>query len=453
MSNRKRQHASIATLLLVCLVGRNAQAQDSPMTIKIAIETAMANNYSLKADSLNKQVAAYKVGVAKADFLPQVNFSNKMEYNPAIPSQMLPGELIGQPGKDLIPVQFGTRYGMGSGVEVNQAIVRPTSRLQVQSAVLNSQIAHTKHTLTREDLVYQVANSWYKLQATMETIRTTNKDYENIREITAIAKAQYESGVLKRIDFESLQINAANMQSKLNQLQSQYDEQLAYFKYLLGLPVETPLTLAEDVNKVPGLVEGGGAQLYNREDIHLYRQLVESKELEIKTIKAEKKPTVNAYFRFNYQSQFSNASDAFNQDYWFKSATVGISTSISLFDGYRRKHRLNIAQTELQQYHFRRVYQQELANTEWSSANTMLKNDREQVLITESNLVAAEKVYAARKALYAEGVTTLIELLDAERELSSSRHLHTQAIINVKTSLVNAHKANGTLLTGFLGSL
>ncbi len=65
----------------------------------------------------------------------------------------------------------------------------------------------------------------------------------------------------------------------------------------------------------------------------------------------------------------------------------------------------------------------------------------------------AEKVFASRKALYSEGVTTLVELLDAESELSESSNLHIQAIINVQTSLVNVYKAKGTLLTEFLKSI
>jgi len=55
--------------------------------------------------------------------------------------------------------------------------------------------------------------------------------------------------------------------------------------------------------------------------------------------------------------------------------------------------------------------------------------------------------------LYSEGVTTLVELLDAESELSESRNLHIQAVINVQTSLVNVYKAKGTLLTEFLKSI
>jgi len=440
-------------LLMIGFLRSTAQTPTTSIDIKSAIDLALANNYSLKADSLNNQVAAYRIQIAKADFLPQVNFNSKAEYNPALPSQMLPGNFVGQPAKDLIPVQFGTRYSMGSGIEATQNIIRKTSQLQIAAAELNTGITQTRHLLNREELVYEVATAYYDLLATTEKINTTGKDYANIREIEVIAKAQYDNGVLKRIDFESLQINAANLQSQLDQWQTKYNQQLAYFKYLLGVPANTAITIVNDVTRIPVLVQGGGTRLWNREDVHLYRQLIESKELELKTIRAERYPSLSAFFRFNYQSQFNQPSNAFSHDYRYESSTVGITTSIPLFDGFRRKNRLTVAKAELQQLQYRNEQQQQLASTEWISASETLNNNRQQALITKQNLELAERVYASRKALYAEGVTTLIELLDAERELSQSRNLYTQAVINVQTSVVNAHKANGTLLTEFLKAL
>lgn len=414
---------------------------------------ALTNNYSLKADSLNNPIAGYNVRVAKSALLPQLNFSSKAEYNAALPSQMLPGKFIGEPDKDLIPVQFGTRFSTGAGIEATQTLISKAARLQVDAAEMNTGIAKTKHLLTREELVYQVATAYYDLLATTEKINTTKKDYTNIREIEVIAKAQYETGVLKRIDFESLQINAANIQSQLDQWQTKYNQQLVYFKYLLGVPANSAITVANDLTLVNISLQSGGTRLWDREDVHLYRQLIASKELELKMIKAEKMPSVNAFARFNYQSQFNNAGDALKSDYGYKSSTVGISTTIPLFDGYRRKNRLSMAQVELKQLQLRNEQQQQLANMEWISASETLQNNRKQALITQQNLELAEKVFTSRKALYTEGVTTLIELLDAERELSQSRNLYTQAQINVQTSLVNAHKANGTLLTEYLKSL
>jgi outer membrane protein len=436
--------------VIFLLTTQKSTAQQAPLTLKTAIDMAIANNNSLKADSLNLLMPDYQEKILKADFLPHVNYYTKTEYNPAIASQMLPGAVAGQPSKEFVPVQFGARYNMGMGVEVSQTLVRRSTRIQLGATALNKSIALTKHNLTKEELVYQVAIAYYGLQANAEMIRTTTRDYENIKEVVSIAKAQFENGTLKRIDYESLEINAANKQSYLSQLQTQYNEQLAMFNYLLGLPADSRTVIGSNLGGNAKMIEQGN-QFGQRGDIQLYSQLIESKEVEIKSIRAEALPVVNSYFRYNYQSQFNQPSKAFNYD--FKSSTIGVSATISLFDGYRRRNRTRVAQAELQQLKFRQDHQQQLSNTQWVTANETLTNDRQQYLVTQKNLELAEKVFTSRKALYTEGVTTLIELLDAERELSQSRNLHIQSIINVHTSTVDLYKAKGTLLTEFLQSL
>jgi len=86
-------------------------------------------------------------------------------------------------------------------------------------------------------------------------------------------------------------------------------------------------------------------------------------------------------------------------------------------------------------------------------ASQTFHNNKQQLSITKENLELAENVFKTRKALYSEGVTTLIELLDAERELSQARNNYTQAMIDVQKGWLEVHKANGTLLTNYLNSL
>lgn len=446
-------YLKVVVVVFACFICVKAKSQITPVNIRKAIDIALANNYSLKADSLNIVATSYQNSITKAEFRPKANYNSRSEYNPAIPSQLMPGHIVGQPGKDYVSVQFGTAYAMSNGVDVSQTLFRKSTRIQVNAAELYNNIARTRHSLTREDLVYQVATSFYDLQTSAEQIRITDRDYRNLREIVVIAKAQFDNGVLKRIDYESLEINAANKLSQLTQLESKYTEQLTYFKYLLGVPAETIIAIDDTIRVAPATTTAPNQSLWGRQDLQLSRQLIQAKEVELKSIKAEKYPVTSAYFRFNYQSQFNSAGDAFKNDYWFKTSTIGISTTISLFDGHRRRNRANIAQTELQQLKWKNDRQQQFANTEWITANVNLQNDREQFRITQKNLELAEKVFTSRKSLYTEGVTTLIELLDAERELSQARNLYIQAMANVQTSQVNVHKAKGTLLTEFLNSL
>jgi outer membrane protein TolC len=82
-----------------------------------------------------------------------------------------------------------------------------------------------------------------------------------------------------------------------------------------------------------------------------------------------------------------------------------------------------------------------------------LDNYRQQFNINRNNLELALKVFDSRKALYGEGVTTLVELLDAQRELTEARDLYMQSLINVQSGILEVHKANGTLITEFFKSI
>ncbi len=438
--------------LLYMLIAHRSIAQSAPMDIKTAVYTALTNNRSLQSDSLAISVNQYRVKELSGYFKPQVSYSSRTEYNPAIPSQMLPGSMVGQPGKELVPVQFGTKYNFTSGVEVTQSIYRKDLSLQTQNARVQTKIAQARYNLSKEDLVYQVAALFYALQTNGELIRTTAFDYSNMKEILAIAKAQYENGTLKRIDYETLEINVANKQSQLSQLETQYNEQLAYFNYLIGIPASNQTVISDSLPTASYSPEENGNVL-QREDIRLSYYMIESKENELQTIRAEKSPSVSSYFRYGYNSQFNKPGKAFDNDYLYNSSTVGIAVSIPIFDGHRRKNRINAAALQLSQLKLQNEHKHDQARMEVVSATGTLHNSQRQFNITKRNLALAEKVFTSRMALYAEGVTTLIELLDAERELSSARNLHIQALIDVQTSQLELQKANGSLLTHFIKSI
>jgi outer membrane protein len=438
--------------LLFMVTAEIVTAQSKPLDVKTAIHMALANNSSLRSDSLDISVADYKNRELAGSYRPQVKYSSGMEYNPAIPSQMVPGSLTGQPSKELVPVQFGTKYNLKSGIEATQTIYRKDLLIQIKSAGLNTLIAKTKYNLSKEELVYQVASTFYSLQTNAEMIRTTRHDYLNMKEVLSIAKAQYENGLLKRIDYESLEINVANTESQLNKLLTQYNDQLAYFNYLTGLPASAETFISDSISSdLASPLKGNNLAL--REDLRLSRQMVESKEVELKSIRAEKLPVISSYFRYYYQSQFDEPGKAFNEDYLTKASTLGLSVSVPILDGSRRKSRISTATIQLEQLKLQSRQQEEKAEMELFSAKGTFGNKQQQYSITKKNLELASKVFETRKALYTEGVTTLMELLDAESELSQARNHYMQALIDVQTGRLDLHRANGTLLTEFLKSI
>jgi outer membrane protein TolC len=449
--NYKKRCLGVAVFIGLFLSVKT-NAQTTQLTLKQSIELALASNGTLRSDSLGVTEAVYKNKETAGQFLPQVTQSSSSEYNLALPSMMVPGNMIGQPSKDLVPLKFGTRYNFKTGVEVNQAIVNKGLSIKIKAADLYTGIAVSRYQLSKEELVYQVGASYYALQASYEMVQTTMRDYLNIKDVLDVAKAQFENGTLRKIDYQTLQINLANKQSQLDQLQTQYNEQLAYFNYLVGLPATSSTMIFADYSHVSNLQLPEQATT-GRTDLRLYQQMIQSKMVDLKSTQAEKLPVVNSYFRFSLQSQFDKASYAFDGDYRFKTSTVGISVSLPVFDGWRRKSRLKVTQVQLEQLRHESQQLTSQVEMELVKASQTFHNNKNQLSITKENLDLAENVFKSRKALYSEGVTTLIELLDAERELSQARTNHTQAMIDVQKGWLDVHKANGTLLTTYLNSL
>jgi outer membrane protein TolC len=175
--------------------------------------------------------------------------------------------------------------------------------------------------------------------------------------------------------------------------------------------------------------------------------------VDIKKIRAELTPSINSYFRYNYQAQFNKAGKITDNDYWSNGSTLGVSMTLPIFDGNRRKNRIKAAQIQLDQLKYQTSLKYEQAEVEYLNASEVLESNLEQSGITKNNLELALSVFGSRKALYNEGVSSLVELLDAERELTNARNLSLQADINVKTGWLDLHKANGTLLTDFIKSI
>lgn len=441
---------TLITLLLVCTVKGTVTAQTMTLDLRTSVETALTNNNALRADSLHMIIQEYKKRELAGWLVPQVNLSSRTNYNREIATQMLPGSVVGQPSKDFVPVQFGTKYEMGSGVEVHQTIFRKDLFVQVKGSELQKEIARTRYSISKEDLAYQVAKAYYGIQSTSEMIRTTSADCNNLNDILRITKGQYESGVAKRIDFETLEITVANKQSSLNQLITQYNEQLQYFKYFLGIPASQQISVNEQLSFLPELTTNQALNFAARQDIRLYGQLGDMKQVELQSKRAEKLPVVSGYLKHNYQSQFNKTNKVFDNDYWFESSSLGVTVTVPLFDGNRRKHQINAIQTEIEQLRLQADRQKELAATEVITAEQTLRNNRIQFEVNTRNLKLAEKVFNSRKALYTEGVSTLVELLDAEKELSQARNLHVQALISVQTGQLSVLKASGNLLQEIL---
>ena len=95
--------------------------QENSYSLKEAQDYAVENSYTVKSASLDAQIARKKVMETLAQGFPQIDGSIDYTYNLLLPTSLIPGEFLGQPG-EYVRLQFGTANNATVGATLNQLI-------------------------------------------------------------------------------------------------------------------------------------------------------------------------------------------------------------------------------------------------------------------------------------------------------------------------------------------
>src|SRR5690606_20484907 len=90
---------ALATSLPIQLA---AQVESEHFTLDAALQYALKNSIDIQKSILDQKQADHLVAEVRGTGLPQVNASGQFQNFPNLPTQLLPGELVGEPGS-LIP--------------------------------------------------------------------------------------------------------------------------------------------------------------------------------------------------------------------------------------------------------------------------------------------------------------------------------------------------------------
>ena len=109
------------SILSVLSLKLSAQQEQYQFNLQEVLQFGLQNSIEIRQAVLDQKDADYQIGEVRSSGLPQIQANGQLQNFPNLPTQLLPGEIIGQPGTQ-IPVQFGTPYTMSGGVEASQLL-------------------------------------------------------------------------------------------------------------------------------------------------------------------------------------------------------------------------------------------------------------------------------------------------------------------------------------------
>jgi len=433
----------IIAVLLVGLMGVQMTSAQEVLTLKDALNYALAHSEAVKKAHLDVEGGKHQVAEVRASALPQIEGVGGLNYNPVIGKLVFAGQ----------SVTIGQPWDSQLGVQLNQQVFNQQVFTGLKAAKTTSEFYALSADLTEEQVIEQVASNYYQVLVNREQLSVIDTNLKNVNIIHEIVSNQYDNGLAKKIDVDRITVNITNLETQREELVNAIVMLENQLKYSMGMPIETAIELPEtELTAVPAALDF--PEQPNRMDhlveLNLMNKQLELLDLQYKAYKAEYYPTLALVSNYNYTAM----SDRFN--YLYKSSTdpmaarfgsmvVGLSLRVPIFNGFATRARMGKAKVDYLKA------EQDLWNTKQSlnlaneNAKIQLRNALNTIQSQRENVTLAQEVYVSTQNNYNNGLAPLTDLLDTENALTQAQNSYTQALLKYKIAEIQLKKANGEI--------
>ncbi len=417
-----------------------AQEQDLPLNYTLSLQEAIALGVQ---KNYNSQIAGKEVEKTLkqrweiiSQGLPQI--SGNIDYQNFIkqPVTLLPAELAGGEPGTFVPVKFGTRQNLSGTATLNQLIFDGSYIVGVLSAKTLLQIARNAKTKTDLSVKEAVISAYSNVLLAEESVAILDKNVTSLSKNYQDTKKIFENGLAEEEDVEQLQITLLGLENNLNLSRRMRTIAYEMLNLTLGLPVNTPLTLSEDL-------DGLALKYYDLSlltttipveeniDYRIAANNAEAAKIFVRLEKAKALPTLSAFVNYGFQG-FSNEFTFFNRDQeYFGQSIFGVSLNIPIFSSGMRGARTQQMQLEYEQALLQLEETKNRVSLEISSARNDYEFSLENYETQKQNLALAERIENKNQIKFFEGLASSFELSEAQRQLYNAQQDLLQSMLNV----------------------
>ncbi|WP_426490026.1 TolC family protein [Hymenobacter sp. 102] len=296
--------------------------------------------------------------------------------------------------------------------------------------------------VTRRDLAYAAAQSYYSILFAREAIRVQDAQITSLKQHQREMEKRVEGGVSTNFDVTTTQVRIAQAQDRRIDLQNQLRNQEIQLARLLHRPEGemTPVRGRFEYSLQSVDVQDALARAAtNRPEVKLAKDAEETATAQLRVAEVGNKPTLNLVA----QAGGKNGYIVPNLERFRFNTVAGAQLSIPIYDGDRNKYQRATAQSAIKGAQARtQDVQEQIKADVLQAVNNMqtstARYDNSQVQITQ-----ATDALTRAKARYRYGVGSNLDVLDAETQLAQSRLSRLQAIYSYTLGQYQLRRATG----------
>jgi outer membrane protein len=439
---------SLAIILLGCQLGFAQESKTTRLTLQQCVQMAVEKNINVKTARIDNDKNKYKKEEARAALLPKINFNSTFTDNVALPTTVLPGEFLGQPGTT-IAVQMGSQFSTTASLSISQTLYNQTAITALKLLKKSTELTALGVEKASEEIAFEVAKLYALTQTTTEQRKLIDDNIVRTERLRDITKITVENGVGKQVDLDRVNVNLENIYTQQSNTQAAQEQQLNMIKYMLDLPLEQTIILT-DTAEMPLLKDEPILQtdFSNHVNIRMLESQKDLTKLNKDIINNGYLPTLSFSGQAAYQglrNDFSTYFKSGSENKWYPMANFAVTLAVPVFDGFEKRSKSRQATLDLQKTQATLENTKENFSMNYKNALNNYLNNKNIVRRQKHNLELAEKVYKETTLKYREGLAAMSSLLQDEMSLSSAQGGYLTALYNFKEAELKIMSLNGNI--------
>lgn len=371
-------------------------------------ETALRDNPSVKAAAQRLVQALEQAGVARANEQPQLSVNAGIS-NSRTSAETSQGLALGHRSIK------GNNYSVGSSFSYEVDLLGRVRRL-VEASDAQALAAEADRDGVLLVLSTQLATTYWQLRGLDAEIATLKTALDTRRESEELVTARFDAGLSNELDVSRARIERANAQADLHEVQRQRNLLEHSLATLVGASPSAMLTVANTGAKLPqppAIPVGLPASLLaQRPDLAGSVATLRAANAQIGVAEGAFYPSFSLTGNFGFASEsLSNLAKGDARQF-----SVGpLALSLPIFDGGRNKANLAIAKARYEEAIANHQTKLLTALREVEDALSDVQQRQLQGEAQKASQVAAARGYLVARARYERGVSTYLDVTDAQR--------------------------------------
>lgn len=361
--------------------------------------------------------------------LPQLTFSGDYKYNAIIPGQVVPAAFFGGAPGTFATVQFGVPFNLSSTLQLTQVLFNPQLEYGLAALRINSEIVDIQKKLATQDVKYQVASTFFNLQAIKKQLIYVDGNMKNMDKLLLNMESMVKQGMVIQTERDKLMISRLTLSNTATSLKATHDQLETLLKILIGLDPQSKVELLADETVEQSLLVDNSAVTFPEIELIGAQQKMNAEEH--KGNNMAYLPSLSLYAAYNYNYNMKPEDD-FRKG--IEGAFIGLRVDWKLFDGLEKVHKQKVNVLNAEKLSNQKDLVTQQLELKAANAKRQIEVQTNSLALAKEQLKLAQNIYDQAAAKLSLGTISSNDLITADNGLQ-------QAQTNVVASYIQLRQA------------